>query len=94
MLQYERFQETVLKQAGGNAAEWKHILPAVPVAHRLRFLYTLGKGFTIPAVFDMIMLSQTLADKDYDLFVQQAVAAKLTGDEHEGGMVGKFSIED
>lgn len=94
MLQYERFQETVLKEVGVGAEEWKHILPAVPVAHRLRFLYTLRKGFSIPAVFDMVMLSQTLADKDYDLFVQQAIATKLAGNEREGGKVEKFSIND
>ncbi|MBW7914115.1 MAG: hypothetical protein H3C54_10590 [Taibaiella sp.] len=94
MLQYERFQETVLKEVGEGAVEWKHILPAVPVAHRLRFLYTLRKGFSIPAVFDMVMLSQTLADKDYDLFVQQAIATRLAGNEREGGKVEKFSIND
>lgn len=94
MLQYERFQETVLKEAGEGAAEWRHILPAVPVAHRLRFLYTLRKGFSIPAVFDMVMLSQTLADKDYDLFVQQAIATRLAGNEREGGTVEKFSVNE
>lgn len=94
MLQYERFQETVLKEAGEGAAEWQHILPAVPVAHRLRFLYTLRKGFSIPAVFDMVMLSQTLADKDYDLFVQQAIATRLAGNEREGGTVEKFTINE
>lgn len=94
MLQYERFQETVLKEAGEGATEWRHILPAVPVAHRLRFLYTLRKGFSIPAVFDMVMLSQTLADKDYDLFVQQAIATRLAGNEREGGAVEKFSVNE
>lgn len=94
MLQYERFQETVLNEAGEGAIEWKHILPAVPVAHRLRFLYTIRKGFSIPAVFDMVMLSQTLADKDYDLFVQQAIAARLSGNEHEGGMVEKYNVSE
>lgn len=94
MLHYERFQETVLREAGEGAAEWKHILPAVPVAHRLRFMYTLRKGFSIPAVFDMIMLSQTLADKDYDLFVQQALATRLAGNEPEGGTVEKFTVSE
>ncbi|HYD23011.1 MAG TPA: hypothetical protein VEB40_16120 [Flavipsychrobacter sp.] len=94
MLHYERFQETVLKEAGEGAAEWKHILPAVPVAHRLRFMYTLRQGFGIPAAFDMVMLSQTLADKDYDLFVQQAIATRLAGNQPEGGPVEKFSITD
>lgn len=94
MLHYERFQETVFKEAGEGAAEWKHILPAIPIAHRLRFMYTLRKGFSIPACFDMVMLSQTLADKDYDLFVQQAIATRLTGNEHEGGTVEKFSVND
>lgn len=94
MLQYERFQETVLIEAGEGAMEWKHILPAVPVAHRLRFLYTIRKGFSIPAVFDMVMLSQTLADKDYDLFVQQAIAARLSGNEPEGGMVEKYNVSE
>ncbi len=94
MLHYERFQETVFKEAGEGAAEWKHILPAIPIAHRLRFMYTLRKGFSIPACFDMVMLSQTLADKDYDLFVQQAIATRLTGNEREGGTVEKFSVND
>lgn len=94
MLHYERFQETVFKEAGEGAAEWKHILPAIPIAHRLRFMYTLRKGFSIPSCFDMVMLSQTLADKDYDLFVQQAIANRLAGNEREGGTVEKFSVND
>lgn len=94
MLQYERFQEIVLKEGGEGAVLWKHILPAVPVAHRLRFMYTLRKGFSIPAVFDMIMLSQTLADKDYDLFVQQAIATKLAGKEPEEGTIEKFTVNE
>lgn len=92
MLQYERFQETVLKEGGQGAVEWKHILPAVPIAHRMRFLFTLRKGFSIPAVFDMVMLSQTLGDKDYDLFVQQALATRLTGKEPEDGTVERITI--
>ncbi|MCB0697446.1 MAG: hypothetical protein KDC07_08790, partial [Chitinophagaceae bacterium] len=77
MLHYERFQETIIELAGEEAVKWKHILPAVPLAHRNRFMYTLHKGFSIPVSFDMVMLSQTLADKDYDLFVQQALASKI-----------------
>lgn len=94
MLHYERFQETVLTEAGNGGQEWKHLLPAIPVAHRLRFLHTLRKGFSITASFDMVMLSQTLGDRDYDLFVQQAVATKLTDNTPENGTVEKFSVND
>lgn len=95
MLHYERFQETVLAEGGTAAHEWKHLLPAIPVAHRLRFLHTMRKGFSVPASFDMIMLSMTLGDRDYDLFVQQAVATKLTGDANtESGTIEKFTMND
>lgn len=80
MLQYERFQETVLAEGGSRAQEWKHLLPAIPLAHRLRFLKTLKEGFSIPACFDMVMLSQTMKEEDYDSFIQQAKASKLIND--------------
>ena len=94
MLQYERFQETIFNEVGDGAEAWKHILPAIPIAHRIRFMHTLRKGFSIPASFDMVMLSQALGDKEYDQFVQQAVATKLSGNTTEDGKVGNFTIKD
>lgn len=91
MLHYERFEDTVLKEGGSVAAEWKHLLPAIPVAHRLRFLYTLRKGFSVTASYDMVMLSQTLGEKEYDQFVQQAVATKLSGNTPDPGWVGNHA---
>lgn len=77
MLQYEKFQESVLAEGGERAQSWIHLLPAVPLAHRLRFLKTLREGFGVPASFDMVMLSQTMKEEDYDSFVQQAKASNL-----------------
>jgi hypothetical protein len=88
MLHYERFEETVLKEQGSDGAEWKHLLPSIPIAHRLRFLYTLRKGFSVVASYDMVMLSQTLAEKEYSQFVQQAIATKLSENNPGHGMVG------
>lgn len=78
MLQYKKFEETILAEGGIKAEMWKHLLPAIPLAHRLRFLFTLRKGFDIPTSFDMIMLSQTLGETAYEEFVQQAVAKRLS----------------
>lgn len=94
MLQYERFQETIIKEVGEDAEVWKHILPAIPIAHRMRFVHTLRKGFNIPACFDMVMLSQSISDKDYDLYVQQAIATKLSGNTTESGTVEKSSVNN
>lgn len=88
MLHYERFEETVLKEQGSDGAEWKHLLPSIPIAHRLRFLYTLRKGFSVVVSYDMVMLSQTLAEKEYSQFVQQAIATKLSENNPGHGMVG------
>lgn len=93
MIRYERFQETVLQQAGSPAQPWLHILPSVPLAHRPRFLHTIGQGFSVPESFDMIMLSLKLMDKEYELFLQQALAARLTRQD-PGAFIEKFRIED
>jgi|GEM_PF-3306973 len=94
MLQYERFQEIIFEESGKSAEDWKHILPAIPIAHRYRFLQTLKKGFSIPASFDMVMLSQAIGDKEYSLFVQQALATKIAGEVEEGRGIEKFSVDD
>lgn len=93
MIRYERFQESVLQQAGSLAETWLHILPSVPLAHRVRFLHTVRQGFTIPESFDIVMLSLKLMDKEYERFLQQAQAAKLTRQD-PGEFIEKFTVED
>ena len=85
MLQYESFENSIKAVSGKLFAEWRHLLPAVPLAFRHRFLETVKKGFTLAKSFDMIMLSQTLADAAYEEFVNQAMAAKM---QKEKGSVG------
>lgn len=84
MLRYEQFQEIIFNEVGSQAAIWKHLLPAIPIAHRNRFLSTIQKGFAMPDSFDMVMLSQKMGDVDFDSFVMQAVANKLTGEKEKG----------
>lgn len=85
MLRYEQFQETIIKQLGAEAEEWKHLLPVIPVALRHRFLSTTQKGFGVADSFDMVMLSQKMLDADYDAFVQDALAKKLASKKVPGG---------
>lgn len=78
MLHYERFQEIVLGKAGSMATQWLHVLPAIPIANRNRFVYTIDKGIDIPQAFDMIMLSQSLPDEAYEAYVDEAIAANVS----------------
>lgn len=95
MLHYEKFQVVVLREVGEDCVgEWKHLLPAIPVAHRLRFLHTIRQGFSIPASFDMVMMSQTIMDDNYALFVQQAQASKQSRQNSNGMFTDRFSISD
>lgn len=89
MIKYEKFEATILAEGGEHAKTWKHLLPAIPLAHRLRFLFTVRKGFNIPASFDMIMLSQTLGEAAYEEFVQQAIAKRLSDKEPDNDHVNK-----
>lgn len=95
MLHYEKFQVAVLLEVDeGSLEEWKHLLPAIPVAHRLRFLHTIRQGFSITDSFDMVMISQSIKDENYWLFVQQAQAAKQYKQNSNNLFIDRFSISD
>lgn len=93
MLHYEDFQETIIGETGDAGQRWLHILPAVPMAFRNRFLFTIRKDFSIPESFDMVMLSQKLPDSEYELFVEQALTTRSVKD-IPVRRVDKFNPED
>lgn len=76
MIHYEDFQNEALEIAGSAGIDWKHLLPAIPIAFRNRYVQTLEHGFTIPEAYDMIMLSQSSNEQDYNLFLQKAIEKK------------------
>ncbi len=73
MLNYKDFETLVVGYEPMENEKWKHILPAVPLAHRHRFVKTYEKGFDIPTSFDMVMTSQTINEKEYDIFLDKMV---------------------
>lgn len=73
MIKYKDFEQKIVDDDPMENKKWKHILPAVPLAHRMRFLKTYEHGFDIPTCYDMILASQTIQEKQYDEFLQQMV---------------------
>lgn len=77
MIKYADFEEAVASVVG-DITQWRHILPALPYAHRRRYLITVQEGFEMPVAFDMVMASLTLYEDDYLQFVQEALEARKT----------------
>lgn len=92
MLHYTSFEATVREVAPKDYGQWRHLLPAIPVAHRIRFMHTLKKGFALTDTYDMVMMSFRLADADYDLFLQQALATKMMSANSQGRLFEQVSI--
>ena len=76
MIKYADFEEAVAA-AAGDISNWRHILPAIPYAHRRRYLMTVQEGFEMPVAFDMVMASLTLYEDDYLKFLEEAMAVYL-----------------
>lgn len=73
MLKYKEF-EIAIKSATGDAFQrWMHLLPAIPMQHRYRYVVTIEAGFDMPTAFDYVMVSQTIPDEEYLLFLDDAV---------------------
>ena len=73
MLQYKEFEIAIKSGAGDAFQRWKHLLPAIPMQHRYRYVVTLETGFDMPTAFDYVMVSQTIPDEEYLLFLDDAV---------------------
>ncbi len=73
MIKYADFEEAVASVVG-DISNWRHILPAVPYAHRRRYIITIQEGFEMPVAFDMVMASLTLYEEDYLKFLEEALA--------------------
>lgn len=71
MIKYKEFEETVQRIASAFES-WKHLLPAVPIAHRNRFLTALKAGADIPTAFDYTMTSLTLHEDKFLSFLEEA----------------------
>lgn len=73
MIKYADFEEAVASVVG-DISNWRHILPAIPYAHRRRYIITIQEGFEMPVAFDMVMASLTLYEEDYLKFLEEALA--------------------
>jgi hypothetical protein len=71
MIKYKEFEETVQRIAS-TFESWRHLLPAVPLAHRNRFVTALKTGADIPTAFDYIMASLTLHEDKFLSFLEEA----------------------
>ena len=80
MLHYEDFQKTVMELNERDFEQWKHLLPAVPLAHRYRYLKAIEKGFSLPKSFDYVMSSLSIKDDEFSSFLQQALISKVRYD--------------
>lgn len=71
MIRYYQF-ETSVQETAADFDDWKHLLPAVPIAFRLRFLYVIDNHFHLPDAFDIVMSSQSLSDDRFEEFLTTA----------------------
>jgi hypothetical protein len=72
MIRYIEFESAVAGVAP-QFTGWKHLLPAIPIAHRPRFIHVLKKDFEIPDAFDIIMSSLGLTDDKFEDFLHEAI---------------------
>lgn len=83
MLHYEDFEAAVMEHTGREFNKWQHLLPAIPLAHRYRYLKALEKGFQPPKAFDYVMSSLSIRDDEFIAFLQQALISKVRYTESE-----------
>ncbi len=76
MLQYKEFEKAIRSATGDAFQRWMHLLPAVPVGQRYRYIVTIEAGFDMPTAFDYVLVSQTIPDEEYLLFLDDAVAER------------------
>ncbi|MCD6063709.1 MAG: hypothetical protein K0R82_1620 [Flavipsychrobacter sp.] len=72
MIRYYEFESSVQSAATADFDAWKHLLPAIPIAFRVRFLYVLRRHFHLPDAFDIVMSSQSLTDERFEDFLRNA----------------------
>ena len=75
MIRYIEF-ETAVSAVARQFADWRHLLAAVPIAHRLRFIHVLKKDFDMPDAFDIVMSSLGLTDDKFEDFLLEAIDNK------------------
>ncbi|MEZ5016941.1 MAG: hypothetical protein R2800_07800 [Flavipsychrobacter sp.] len=76
MLQYKEFEKAIKSATGDAFQRWMHLLPAIPMQQRYRYIVTIEAGFDMPTAFDYVMVSQTIPDEEYLLFLDDAVEKK------------------
>lgn len=75
MIKYEEFERAV-KDISENYSNWLHLLPAVPLAYRQRFISVIKRGVDVPSAFDYIMCSLRLTDDMFTSFLEEALQKK------------------
>lgn len=75
MIRYVEF-ETAVQELTSQFFDWRHLLPVIPIAFRLRFISVLKKQFSIPDAYDIVMASQTLTDEKFHEFLANAIRGK------------------
>lgn len=71
MIRYQEFEASV-KSIAPDFEEWRHLLPAIPIAFRLRLVYVLHQDFRLPDAFDIVISSQNLTDDKFEDFLAEA----------------------
>lgn len=77
MLHYEDFEAAVMELTGDEFRKWQHILPAIPLGHRFRYIRALEKDISPPMAFDYVMCSLSIKDDEFIAFLQQALISKV-----------------
>jgi hypothetical protein len=78
MIKYEEF-ERATKDIADDYDNWLHLLPAIPLAHRPRFIGVIKRGIDIPTAFDYIMCSQRLNEDKFNEFLDNAIEKSKAG---------------
>ncbi|MGN6478186.1 MAG: hypothetical protein ACTHKV_13255 [Flavipsychrobacter sp.] len=71
MMSYEEFESKVTSLQNGDE-DWLHVLPGVPAEHRMRFIKVLESGIDIPLAFDLVLVTRTMEDAEFEKRWQEA----------------------
>jgi len=71
MMSYEEFESKVCSLQNGDE-DWLHVLPGVPADHRMRFIKVLESGIDIPLAFDLVLVTRTMEDAEFEKRWQEA----------------------
>ena len=65
MIGFEDFI-TEVKKISSDFNNWAHVLPSVPVAHRLRYIEAVRAGLPMATAFDLVLLTANMNNNDFE----------------------------